>query len=43
MKTIANLKIVKVDSKNGLLCINGSLPGSKNSIVRIYQRKRKKF
>jgi large subunit ribosomal protein L3 len=36
-KTIQNLKIVKVDSKNSLLCIKGAIPGGRNTVLKIYK------
>ena len=38
-KTVVNLKIVKVDSENNLLCVKGAVPGSRNSVLKIYRSK----
>ncbi|HPL93428.1 MAG TPA: 50S ribosomal protein L3 [bacterium] len=33
--TVSNLSVVKVDAENNLLYIKGSIPGAKNSLVKI--------
>lgn len=37
-KTVLNLKVVKVDDKNSLLCVKGAVPGGRNSILKIYKK-----
>lgn len=34
-KTILNLEIVKVDKEDGLICIKGSIPGGKGTLVKV--------
>lgn len=33
--TVANLRVMKVDAENGIVVVNGCVPGPRNSIVRI--------
>ena len=33
--TIQNLKIVKIDKEKNVIMVKGSIPGNKNTIVRI--------
>jgi large subunit ribosomal protein L3 len=33
--TLQNLKVVKVDTERNVLLISGSIPGAKNSFVKI--------
>lgn len=35
--SVAGLRIVKVDNENNLIFVQGSIPGSRNSVVEIYK------
>ena len=37
VKSIMNLKVEKVDKENGLICVKGAVPGSRNSIIKLYK------
>lgn len=37
-KTVLNLEVVKIDTKNDLLCIKGALPGWRNSYLKIRKK-----
>ncbi len=34
-KTVKNVEIVKVDSRNSLICLKGAVPGSNNAFIKI--------
>jgi large subunit ribosomal protein L3 len=36
-KTILNLELAKIDPKNSVLFIKGAVPGSRNSVLKIYK------
>jgi len=40
--TIQNLKVVKLDTENNLLAINGAVPGARNSRLIVKKAKKKK-
>ena len=33
--TVKNLKVIQVDEKNGIVVVNGSVPGPKNQIIKV--------
>lgn len=33
--TVKNLKVLQVDEKNGLVVLNGCVPGPKNQVIRL--------
>lgn len=39
--TVHNLKVLKVDSENGIVVVNGCVPGPKDSVIKIRDAVRK--
>jgi large subunit ribosomal protein L3 len=39
--TIQNLEVVKVDAERNVLLVKGSIPGAKNSFVKVKETNRK--
>jgi large subunit ribosomal protein L3 len=33
--TVKNLKVLQVDGKNGIVVVNGCVPGPKNQVIRV--------
>ena len=42
-RTIQNLEIIKSDLENNLIFLKGSVPGSKNSIILVQKKFKKKL
>ena len=40
--TIQNLKVLKVDNNNGIILLKGSVPGHKNSVLKIFDSVKKR-
>lgn len=41
--TVKNLKVLQVDEKNGIVVVNGAVPGPKNQIIRVQDALGKPF
>ncbi|MCJ1340219.1 54S ribosomal protein L9, mitochondrial [Bachmanniomyces sp. S44760] len=39
--TVQNIKVLRIDEENGIVVLNGSIPGPKNCVVRIQDAKKK--